>query len=236
MLKAGRRTKPRPHKRERMRGGISRNLPWRCRKAPCGPGCLAEPAKAAGIAPRLEPAGRRGRAQAPAAARTGFEDEASALETRSGRAARPSGGAAIRRVFRGVSASRNSSNGGTASAQRLSKGRPERLRPRCEPWRRRGFRSCRIRQGSEGEDFGPSTRPDGDRRGALCSFAETHWVPNGASQPRSGIRGKAKAGVRARLAIQSRPARDGLATQRRQSKLGQVGAGGDTGPHSDSGA
>ena len=59
MRKAGRRTKPRPHKRKRMRGGISRSLPMvRPKGSPELQG-LAGPAKAAGIAPRLESAGGR---------------------------------------------------------------------------------------------------------------------------------------------------------------------------------
>jgi hypothetical protein len=49
-----------------------------------------------------------------------------------------------------------------------------------------------IRQGSEGGISVLPERPDGDRRGASRPSAETHRVPNGASPPRSGIRGKAK--------------------------------------------
>lgn len=83
-----------------------------------------------------------------------------------------------------------SSRGGTASAQRLSKGRPEGLRPRCEPKETARLRPGSIRQGSEGGMQILPDRPDGDRRGAFSLSAETHRVPNGASRPRSGIRGK----------------------------------------------
>jgi hypothetical protein len=57
----------------------------------------AEPAKEAGIAPLPESAGRRGKASAPTATRTGFIEEASAFAKGSGKAARPSGGVAIRK-------------------------------------------------------------------------------------------------------------------------------------------
>lgn len=53
------RTKPRPHKRKRMRGGISRNLHGVSRTALTSRKGQAEPAKAAGIAPWPETAGKR---------------------------------------------------------------------------------------------------------------------------------------------------------------------------------
>jgi hypothetical protein len=86
-------------------------------------------------------------------------------------------------------------------------------------------------QGSGGGASVSPRRPDGDRRGA---FRASLRDPPGSERGfAASLRdpGESEAGVRARLAIQSRPARDGLATQRRQSRLGQVGAGGDTGPH-----
>jgi len=93
---ARRRTKPRLHQRKRMPGGISRNLQampkgsFASRKA-------CRPAKAAGIAPRLEPAGDGEGLRLQPRPETGSIEEASALDTGSGRAARPSGGAAIRK-------------------------------------------------------------------------------------------------------------------------------------------
>jgi hypothetical protein len=93
------------------------------------------------------------------------------------------------------------------------------------------LRPGRIRQkGSGGGISVPQPPPDGDRRAASSRSAETHRGPNGASRPRCGTRGK-RPGLRPRRDPEAAPARDGLATQRRQSRLGQVGAGGDTGPH-----
>lgn len=91
-------------------------------------------------------------------------------------------------------------------------------------------------KGSDGGISVPPERPDGDRREALGPLFQTRRGPNGASRlaPEPARRATRAFGPEARS--QSRPARDGLATQRRQSKLGQVGAGGDTGPHYDSGA
>jgi hypothetical protein len=119
------------------------------------------------------------------------------------------------------------------AARRLSKGRPEGLRPRCEPWRRRGFgragsareaaaglRSRQLDPTGIGEGLAPPPRPTGDRTGLDASLRYP---------------GKAAGAFHAPPRSRSRPARDGLATQRRQSRLGQVGAGGDTGPHYRSG-
>ena len=138
-----------------------------------------------------------------------------------------------KRGFRRASASRISSKDGTASADRLSKGRPERLRPRCEPSETARLRPGPIRAGKRWRDFGPARAARSGSARGFMPLSDTHRVPNGAS---ASLRDpeESEAGVRARLAIRSRPARDGLATQRRQSKLGQVGAGGDTGPHYDS--
>jgi hypothetical protein len=91
-----------------------------------------------------------------------------------------------------------------------------------------------IRPGKRRRDFGLASAT---RRGSARGLALLCRDPPGAERGfAASLRdpGESEAGVRARLAIQSRPARDGLATQRRQSKLGQVGAGGDTGPHYDS--
>lgn len=175
----------------------------------------AEPAKAAGIAPRLEPAGRRRQASArgrdPNGVARGFGPE---RLRQSGKASGPPS----KCCFDGTL--------GPAPCE----GRPEGLRPRCEPGTGRlrpagsaqgrgkaGFQSCR-------------TRPEGDRREASRPLPR----PNGGRtgrEPRSGTR--EREGPRPTRS-RSRPARDGLATQRRQSRLGQVGAGGDTGPHYDS--
>ena len=228
-----------------MRGGISRNLPWRCRKAPFGAGRPAGPAKAAGIAPRLEPEGDgEGLRPQPRPGR----DPTKRLRPRkagSGRVARPSGGAAIRKgISRGSRLERfleRRDGSGPPSkfasigpmAQRLSKGRPEGLRPRCEPAETARLRPGLIQSGSGSGTSVLPMRPGRDRRGASRPVAETTGFRTGLTDSLRDSE-ESEAGVRARLAIQSRPARDGLATQRRQSKLGQVGAGGDTGPHSDS--
>jgi hypothetical protein len=186
----GRRTKPRPHKRKPMRGGISRNLPgdaerlFTSRKARrTGEGRGNRPAAGAG--------GKRGRAQAQAATRTEFLEEASAFERRSGRAARPSGGAAIRKGFPGAYASGGSSKNGKASAQGFSK-------------RATGEASASMRARGDGAaSAGPD--PEGKRRrdassaratrrgsaGGLTASPETHRMPNEALRPRSGIRGRA---------------------------------------------
>ena len=71
-------------------------------------------------------------------------------------------------------------------------GRPERLRPRCEPRRRYGF--GRAGSGKRGATAGilvPARRPDGDRRGALRPLPRPTGCRTGR-EPRSGVRGKAK--------------------------------------------
>jgi hypothetical protein len=174
-------------------------------KALPGAGRPAEPAKAAGIAPRLEPEGRRRKAQARAAARTGLDEKVSAFEKRSGKVAKPSGGAAIRKGFREASASRRSSKKrkGFGSAF-FRNGRPERLRSRCEPEGTARLRPGPIRKGSFGLGFGlvQATRR-GSGRGFMPLF--------GTRGCRTGLRGLApgseesEAGVRARLAIRKPP-------------------------------
>jgi hypothetical protein len=97
--------------------------------------------------------------------------------------------------------------------------------------RRRGF----GRAGSDGgaRDRILPERPTGIGEGLRASLREPPGAERGFAaslrDPRKATRAFAPASR-----SESRPARDGLATQRRQSKLGQVGAGGDTGPHSDS--
>jgi hypothetical protein len=88
-------------------------------------------------------------------------------------------------------------------------------------WRRCGFGRAGSAQGDGGGASALPPRPTGDRTGLRGLAA----VP-----------GESGRSVRAPPRSQSRPARDGRATQRRQSRLGQVGAGGDTGPHYDSGS
>lgn len=83
-------------------------------------------------------------------------------------------------------------------------------------WRRRGPGRAGSAKGCGGGPHGFATAP--------------YRAPNGASRL-AAVSGESGRGVRAPPRSRSRPARDGLATQRRQSKLGQVGAGGDTGPH-----
>lgn len=85
-------------------------------------------------------------------------------------------------------------------AQRLSKGRPERLRPRCEPWRRRGFGRAGSDPGSGGGISVPLKRPDGDRRGAFGPLPK----PTGC---RTGPRGLAP-GSGGKRSGRSRPPRD----------------------------
>ena len=202
-------------------------------KGSLGAGRPAEPAKAAGIAPRHEPGGERRRAHAPAATWNGFLRRASALKRDPGRR---QGLRAAPRSEKGFERFTPREVLGTREGfgpALFRKGRPERFRPRCEPWRRHGS-PCRIRQGKreQGLRSCPSDPTGiGERSSGLCryppgaerGFAASLRDPSRAT--RASVRG----------AIQSRPARDGLATQRRQSKLGQVGAGGDTGPHYDSG-
>ena len=168
-------------------------------------GGSAEPAKAAGIAPWNEPEGNRRKALGPKPRPERVPDEASAPNgvRESGKAfGRSRDPKGDRRGF-GLDA--NPQGDGAASAG-------------PDP------------QGKRRRDFGSASRPAGDRRGASCLLAETHRDPNGATRLAAGSGGSGR-GVHAPPRFRSRPARDGLATQRRQSKLGQVGAGGDTGPH-----
>lgn len=122
------------------------------------PGVTAEPAKAAGIAPWLEPAGKTARGFGPEprperVPRRGFGRE---------------GGPGKRQGLR---------------AAPRSEGRPEGLRPRCEPGegaasagpdppgkRRRGFQ-LRLRNPTGiGEGLAPPPRPTGDRTGLRASL------------------------------------------------------------------
>ncbi len=121
-----------------------------------------------------------------------------------GKAARPSGGAAIQRGFRAASRRERflerREGFGPAAFERATGGA-------SAPMRARGDGAASVGPDPEGKrrrDFGPAKRPDGDRRGA-CLFAETHRDPNGASRPRCGIRGK-RPGLR--------PRRDPEAAQR----------------------
>ena len=190
-----------------MRAGFHETSEGEASKAPPGAGRPAEPAKAAGIAPRPDPAGKRRKAQAQVATRTGQSEKASAFEYSSGRAAKPSGGA------------------------RSERAPGEAFSPDASPWGRRG---C-GRAGPDGSAGGIRSCPS-DRRGSARGFPASFRDPPGAERgfaaslrdPRKATRAFAPASR-----SESRPARDGLATQRRQSKLGQVGAGGDTGPHYD---
>jgi hypothetical protein len=122
------------------------------------------------------------------------------------------------RDFESLSGSRDSSKG-EGFGRNPSKGRPERSRPRCEPSETARLRPGRIRRGSVRGPTAALRNPPGAERGFAASLRG----------PRKAKRAFAPASQ-----SESRPARDGLATQRRQSKLGQVGAGGDTGPHYDS--
>ena len=106
--------------------------------------------------PRESPRGSsrpgNGRASAPTRSRkNGSVEAASPWRRARRRAAKLSGGAAIRKGFsegfgpgrflerRQASGPRQSTTLTGPVAGRFSKGRPEGLRPRCEPWRRRGF-------------------------------------------------------------------------------------------------
>jgi hypothetical protein len=109
-----------------------------------------------------------------------------------------------KRDFERLHAARGSSACAKASAKRVSKGRPEGFRPRCEPEETARLRPGPTRTGNGGGISVRPRRPDGDRRGA-CPSAETHRVPNGASRPRCGIRGKRPG---------PRPRRDPEAAQR----------------------
>ena len=76
-------------------------------------------------------------------------------------------------------------------------------------------RSCDPTGIGEGPNQPLRRDPPGPERGFAASLRDPGKAAGAQAPPRS----------------RSRPARDGLATQRRQSRLGQVGAGGDTGPH-----
>src|SRR5687768_14120206 len=145
-----------------------------------------------GNRPAAQPEGKGRKASAPASTRKGFFEEASASDGRSWRAARPSGGAAIRKgISKGFGfekflerrdgfdpASFERATGEASASMRAL----ERARLRPGP----------IRKGRDGQDFGPV---QATRRGSVRDFRvspETHRDPNGASRPRSGIRGKAK--------------------------------------------
>lgn len=149
-----------------------------------------------------------------------------AAPTGEGRGNRPAAGAGGRRGrAQAPAATRNGvrRKGFTSSRRAPGERQGPRAAPRSERGKRKaGFRFRPSDPKGIGEGFTASPRnPPDAERGLAASLRDP---------------GESEAGVRARLAIQSRPARDGLATQRRQSKLGQVGAGGDTGPHYDSGA
>jgi hypothetical protein len=91
-----------------------------------------------------------------------------------------------------------------ASARRFSKGRPERLRPRCEPWRRRGF----GRAGSAREaTAGISVQAHATRRESAWGLAPPCRDPPDAERGlAASLRdpGESEAG-RARLAIPKPP-------------------------------
>ena len=160
--KAGRRTKPRPHKRKRMRGGIS----------------LSRKGKGEGFGPSLDPQG---------VPRRGFGLGWALLESGKafGRRRDPKRGferLRLREIPREAGgfdpASFERATGEASASMRAL----ERARLRPGP----------IRKGRDGQDFGPV---QATRRGSVRDFRvspETHRDPNGASRPRSGIRGKAK--------------------------------------------
>jgi hypothetical protein len=195
--KAGRRTKPRPHQRKPMHGGISRNFPnrRRLRESPRGTSRQGDGAR---LRPGPRPDGVA-RGFGPGRLRQG------------GKASGPPS----KYCFDGT------------LGRALGEGRPEGSRPRCEPWNRQAS-AGRIQPGTR--KSGISVLPEAARRDRREAFGPLPRPTGGRTgrEPRSGIRGARR--VRPTRS-RSRPARDGLATQRRQSRLGQVGAGGDTGPH-----
>jgi hypothetical protein len=173
-------------------------------KGSFGAGRCAEPAKAAGIAPRPEPAGRRRRLNARAATRNGAGRKGLRLRDR----LRESGEAFGRSRDPKRGFERFRPREAPRKAGRLQ-GPPSKLRLRwhprpsdfrkgdrrgfgldASPRRRRGFgRAGSAREAMARISVLPK-RPDGNRRGAPGPLGETHRVPNGASRPRSGIRGK----------------------------------------------
>ena len=153
---AGRRTKPRPHKRKRMRGGISRNLPWRCRKAlyePEGPPTRRRLRESPRGTSRQ---GNGARLNAPGRDPQGIADKASALAAAPGE----------RQGFR---------------AAPRSEGRPERLRPRCEPWNRSGFGRAGSAREAAARLSATLKRPDRDRREAFGPLPRPKGTEQGAS-------------------------------------------------------
>ena len=161
-------------------------------RAPFGAGRRAGPAKAAGIALRLEPAGNGEGPWPQPRPERGFREAFRLAGFLGSRRLRPE---TFERATGEVS----------ASMRALEKAR---LRP------------GRIRRESVSGPTASRRDPPGPERGLAASLRG----------PRKAKRAFAPASQ-----SESRPARDGLATQRRQSKLGQVGAGGDAGPHYDSG-
>lgn len=152
-----------------MRGGISRSLRGKAERArsrvskaePAGEGDGNRPVSRAG--------GETGKGFGPSRDPSGIlADEASALEA--GFPGKRQGLRAAPRSewdFGRASARRGPSKGGTVSAPRLSKGRPEGLRPRSEPRRRHGFGRPDPTPGRGGGIDVPLRRPDGDRREAF---------------------------------------------------------------------
>jgi len=186
-----------------MRGGISRTL---------------RPAKASGIAPRLEPDRERQRLRPGPRPETG-SGEVSALPG-SGKAGRLQG-------------LHRSSASMEARGPALSEGRPEEV---SASMRAQGDGEASAEPdpaGREGRISIPPERPEGIGERPQ-SLSRDPRDPNAGHRPSLRDPGKA-ATASASPRSRSRPARDGRATQRRQSRLGQVGAGGDTGPHYRSG-
>lgn len=165
------RTKPRPHKRKRMRGGISRNPQGRREGLVREPGSSAEPARVAGIAPRLEAAGRRRRPRPEPrpekGASRGF-----------GPKALPEGGKDF-----GSSVFRRATGEASASMRALGDGSgfgPARIRPGK---RRRGFGLAQAtRRGSaRGSSASPSRDPNGTEQG-FAALLRDRGAPGLAAQ------------------------------------------------------
>jgi hypothetical protein len=169
-LKAGRRTKPRPHKRKRMRGGISRNLPWPCRRARSRASRRGRTGEGRGNRPAARAEGRRGRAQAPAATRKGIRGaSASRISSEEGKL-RPS---LLRKGNRRGFGLDASPGDGTASAA-----------PDPPGALRRDFGLARATRRGSAKGFAPLCRdPPGAERGFAASLRDPGESEGGRSRP-----------------------------------------------------
>lgn len=143
-----------------------------------------------------------------------------------------------------LAAFRRGRKGGGSGNGPPTQGRSAQGRRRRAPPRTLAIRGGKARKA--GRLFGPASFEKGERKRLRprCEPLETaalHGLPDPKPGAERGFIASLRNSGRAARTLcarrdPSRPARDGLATRRRQSRLGQVGAGGNAGPHHDSGA